>query len=58
MIAQTSQFEVASVKPALKESRGVRVSGGPGTSDPTRLACENCSLSMLVMMAYDVRPIS
>jgi uncharacterized protein (TIGR03435 family) len=36
--------------------QGGRCVGGPGTRDPERLACQNVSLSMLVMMAYDLRP--
>jgi uncharacterized protein (TIGR03435 family) len=52
--AQTPQFEVASVKPALPGARGMRCTGGPGTSDPGTLTCQNYSLSFLVMMAYDL----
>jgi uncharacterized protein (TIGR03435 family) len=54
-VAQMAQFEVASVKPALPDARGVRCTGGPGTSDPGTLTCENYSLSFLVMMAYNLR---
>ena len=50
--AQTPQFEVSSVKPALPDARGMRCNGGPGTSDPGSLTCENYSLSFLVMKAY------
>ncbi len=53
--AQTAQFEVASVKPAPPDARGMRCTGGPGTSDPGTLTCENYSLSFLVMMAYNLR---
>src|SRR5258708_7906050 len=54
-LAQAPQFEVASVKPSLIEARGSRCTGGPGSSDPGRLTCENYSLSYLVMMAYNLR---
>jgi uncharacterized protein (TIGR03435 family) len=53
--AQTAQFEVASVKPAPPAARWMRCTGGPGTSDPGTLTCENYSLSFLVMMAYNLR---
>jgi uncharacterized protein (TIGR03435 family) len=33
----------------------MRCTGGPGTSDPGALTCENYNLSLLVMMAYDLR---
>ncbi len=54
-LAQTAQFEVTSVKPASPDARGSRCTGGPGTSDPGTLTCQNYSLSFLVMMAYDLR---
>lgn len=54
-LAQTAQFEVASVKPAAPDARGMRCTGGPGTSDPGTLRCDNYSLSFLVMMAYNLR---
>jgi len=51
------EFEVVSIKPsAPTSSRRIRVTfeGGPGTPDPTLFSCRNCSLSLLVMRAYDV----
>ena len=51
-------FEVASIKPAPPPGSGpmrVGSSGGPGTRDPGRFNCENCSLSNLVTQAYDIR---
>jgi uncharacterized protein (TIGR03435 family) len=51
-------FEVASIKPSAKPtSQRIRVSieGGPGTNDPTLFECRNCSVSMLMMRAYEVK---
>jgi uncharacterized protein (TIGR03435 family) len=51
------EFDVASIKPAeAPSSQRIRVTfeGGPGTADPTRFSCRNCSLSLLVMRAYDI----
>ncbi len=47
-----SQFEVASIKPAVPGSRA-RMEGGPGTSDPGRIKY-NLSLRYLIMAAYHV----
>ena len=51
------EFEVASIRPsAPPNSQRIRVGfdGGPGTINPTRFSCQNCSLSMLIMRAYNV----
>ncbi len=55
-------FEVASVKPSappggtatmVRIMMGSRF--GPGTADPTRWACDNCPLSMLLTQAYNLK---
>jgi uncharacterized protein (TIGR03435 family) len=52
------KFEVASVRPSPPPDpvRGmlVRMDGGPGTNDPTRLITENVDLSGLVTIAWGV----
>ena len=51
-------FEVASIKASPpSDGRGMRVSsnGGPGTPNPGLYTCENCTLSLLVITAYDIR---
>ena len=53
-------FEVASIKPSapLTGNGGPRfmgMTGGPGSRDPGRFTCSNCSLSMLVTQAYDIQ---
>jgi uncharacterized protein (TIGR03435 family) len=53
--AQKPEFDLASIRPAAPGAHGMRCSGGPGTSDPGLFTCENCNLSTLVMMAYEVR---
>lgn len=62
-LAQEKTFEVASIKPSarsgsgdghnLQELTGSRF--GPGTADSTRWACNNCSLSLLLAEAYDLK---
>ena len=50
-------FEVASVKPSVKPqpgSRGLRMAGGPGTPDPTRIDYQNVTMSSLITKAYDL----
>jgi uncharacterized protein (TIGR03435 family) len=52
------EFDVASIKPSPPPpGPRIRVTfeGGPGTADPTRFSCRNCSLLLLVMRAYDVQ---
>ncbi len=55
-------FEVASVKPSappggsagmVRMMMGSRF--GPGTADPTRWACDNCPVSMLLTQAYNLK---
>jgi uncharacterized protein (TIGR03435 family) len=53
--AQSARFEVASVRPSAPNARAVQCNGGPGTSAPGILNCQNYSLSFLVMKAYDLR---
>ena len=51
-------FDAASVKTAVPlEPLGMRVerNGGPGTGDPERYSCHNCSLYMMVFDAYEIR---
>jgi uncharacterized protein (TIGR03435 family) len=50
-------FEVASVKPAPPpRSGGIRVSinGGPGTSDPGQITCENVTVQDLIKLAFGI----
>jgi uncharacterized protein (TIGR03435 family) len=52
------KFEVASIKPAPPPTgRGMRVTsnGGPGEDDPGLFTCENCTLSMLISEAFDLK---
>ncbi len=49
-------FEVASVKPYDPASAArYTMRGGPGTGDPTRFSCQNCSLRSLIVAAYDIQ---
>jgi len=54
------QFEVASVRASAPRSAGERIpingdiSGGPGTSDPTRMTFFRSPLSIILMTAFDV----
>src|SRR5580704_9013930 len=61
-------FEVASIKPAGSLTAalgrrgpgdgGMRIgfSGGPGTNDPGLLTCHLCTMTLLIMEAYALRP--
>lgn len=55
--SDTAAFEVASIKASSPNdgsyTRGCR--GGPGTSDPGLWRCTNATVSMLVMLGYDIR---
>ena len=52
------EFEVASIKPSPPRvpNMPMRVGsdGGPGSKDPTRWNCENCSLNNLIFLAYGI----
>jgi uncharacterized protein (TIGR03435 family) len=53
----SQSFEVASVRPAPPQDNAVGLvgrTGGPGTSDPTRVRFTNMSLAGLVMNAYGI----
>jgi len=52
-------FEVASIKPSALPTGGrifLGTRGGPGTDDPGRFTCTNCTLLMLITTAYSVQP--
>src|SRR5436305_1015972 len=56
--AGSRQFEVASIKlapPPTGMFVRTTATGGPGTSDPGLFRCENCSLSMLLMRALEIK---
>jgi uncharacterized protein (TIGR03435 family) len=59
--AQTSakpEFEVVSIKPAPPPGmQRIRVgnTGGPGSPDPGLFSCTNCTLGMLVSLAFDLK---
>jgi uncharacterized protein (TIGR03435 family) len=52
-LAHGQVFEAASVKPAAPGRS--TMTGGPGTSDPTRWACTNVDLFNLTLNAYDLK---
>jgi uncharacterized protein (TIGR03435 family) len=55
-VAQTPQFEVASIKPASPDDRNsnIKMPGGRDMPNPGLFSCENLSLSNLVMIAYSL----
>jgi uncharacterized protein (TIGR03435 family) len=56
-------FEVATVKPAAPPQTGgagrmvfsMGSRGGPGSSDPGRWTCNNCTIKMMLTQGYDVK---
>jgi uncharacterized protein (TIGR03435 family) len=52
-IAFGQSFEAASIKPAAQRG-SVRMQGGPGTSDPSRIRYSDMNLRYLVMAAYRI----
>jgi uncharacterized protein (TIGR03435 family) len=58
LAAELPSFEAASVKhsdPAARSLGSNVCTGGPGTSDPGMLHCTNSSLSLFILLAYDVK---
>lgn len=53
-LAQSPQFEVASVKVSTSSVRG-NMRGGPGTSDPLQLTMTNVTLFQVIVRAYDIK---
>src|ERR1700687_4134243 len=54
-VGHSQTFEVASVKPSTQTTGRITMKGGPGTSDPTRIAYTNIMLKLLLIGASDVR---
>jgi uncharacterized protein (TIGR03435 family) len=56
-IAQQTQFEVASIKPADPKATvaGPLFAGGPGTNDPGHIVYRGASLTYLLMTAYKLK---
>ena len=48
-------FEVASVRPSQLSSGRFTMNGGPGTSDPSRIAYTNIMLRRILLSAYEVK---
>jgi uncharacterized protein (TIGR03435 family) len=53
-VAQTPQFEVASIKPSPPGATRGRMSGGPETDDPGMFSCENITLAALVITSFNL----
>jgi uncharacterized protein (TIGR03435 family) len=59
-VAPKLEFEVASVRASAPQSAGQlspphgQISGGPGTSDPTRMTFSRVPLANILMIAFDV----
>jgi uncharacterized protein (TIGR03435 family) len=51
-LLQGQTFEVASVKPASADERGIQCSGGPGTTSPGIWRCSNVPLGFVITRAY------
>jgi uncharacterized protein (TIGR03435 family) len=58
VFAAAQTFEVASLKPAAPYKGGpinIGTTGGPGTSDPTRLSFSNATLTLILRTAFDLQ---
>ena len=56
--AAAQTFEVASVKPAAPYKGGpihIATTGGPGTSDPTRVTFSNATMAMILHAAFNLQ---
>jgi uncharacterized protein (TIGR03435 family) len=53
--ASQTAFEVASVKPSGTAGGLFKMTGGPGTADPTRISYTNIPLRRVLLEAYDFR---
>jgi uncharacterized protein (TIGR03435 family) len=59
LVCVGQNFEVATVKPGAPPGTRSRVGmmrGGPQSPDPGHFSCQNCTLTMLVTDALDVKP--
>ncbi len=58
-VSEKVEFEAASIKtnePASFHFAGDTMTGGPGTPDPGIFRCSRCSLSSLILRAFDLQP--